>query len=280
MKIPFIKIEGLGNDYIYVDKTSFARKKAAYAPLARAISDRRHGVGSDGLIVIERLGPDSAFMTVHNSDGSLAKFCGNGLRGTALYFKTVYKSRARRFMIATRWDEYIIEVTRAGERMAIVKADLGTPSFDPRALGLQGDFISGLGIQLELNGRRRTIYCVAMPNPQTVIFVDNFDFDWQKEGAALEKSPIFKDRTNVMFVRVDSAKKLSVMPWERGSGATSACGSGAAAATVISGLLELTRGEVTVAMPGGLLKTLWDIGDNHIYQEGPTRIVFSGSYIH
>jgi len=280
VNIPFIKIEGLGNDYIYVDKSRFVRKKVNFPSLARAISDRRRGVGADGLIVMEKLGPDSASMVIYNRDGSEARFCGNGLRGTALYFRNVYKAKRNRLNIATRWSEYSIRVVRADRSSAMVCAFLGSPSFDPVSIGLNAGMKTGLGIEMLLNSRKRLVYCVALPNPHAVMFVDNFDFSWQEEGAALEKSPIFKNGTNVMFTKVDSTDKLTIFPWERGSGATAACGSGAAAATVISSLLGYTRGNVTSNMPGGSLVTRWDIEENQIYQEGPTRIAFSGSYIH
>jgi diaminopimelate epimerase len=276
--IPFIKIEGLGNDYVYVDKGGLARRTTSLASLARAISNRRRGVGSDGLIVVERLGAGSAFMRVFNSDGSEAKFCGNGLRGMALFMRSAYKCKGKKFDIFTRWSDYNIEVIKAQTGTAVIRADLGSPSFDCRELGIAGDLVNCIGIRIKVRGAWRALYCVAMPNPHAVILVDNFYFDWRAEGSLIEKNRLFKNGINVMFTKVDSNNRISVVPWERGSGATLACGSGAAAATVITGLLGLTRGDVRAVMPGGALVTRWDIEDNRIRQVGQSKIAFSGLY--
>jgi diaminopimelate epimerase len=278
MPIPFLKIEGLGNDYIYVDSGSLRRSKSNLPALARAISDRRRGVGSDGLIVIVKSGPGVASMLIYNRDGSEAKFCGNGLRGVALFLKAVYGARGRKFVVDTRWNEYSIELVKSVKGVATVKASLGSPSFDCRRVGLVGEYVNCLGIRIPVAGGERILNCVALPNPHAIIFVDNFDFDWQKEGMEIEKNPIFRDGVNVMFTRVDSPRRITVTPWERGSGATAACGSGAAAATVISHLLKRTESQVTIRLPGGTLVTRYDIAANQIFQTGPTRIAFSGFY--
>jgi diaminopimelate epimerase len=277
VEISFIKIEGLGNDYIFVDESAFRRRRVIFASLARSVSHRRYGIGSDGLIVVRKLGPASAFMDIYNADGSRAEFCGNGLRGTALYIKSVYKAGSNEYSIFTRWRKYRIVLATWNGKSGLVKASIGAPSFDSAEIGFKGS--NCLGIEINPAGTKRVLYCVAMPNPHAVIFVDDFDFDWQKEAKIIEMSPMFKNRINVMYARIDSPKKVTLVPWERGSGATMACGSGAAAVTVISNLLELTKGAVTVRMPGGSLSTRWDIGKNEVYQQGPARISFSGIYI-
>lgn len=277
MKIPFIKIEGLGNDYLYIDRKSLPSKGANLPKLSRQMSDRHLGIGSDGLIVIEKSGTDSAFMEIYNSDGSKAEMCGNGLRGTLPYLKTVYKSKRKKFLISTEFDDYEVEFMKATKGNALVQASLGAPKFESKSIGYIGDDKNCLGITLTFLDKTWTLYCVAMPNPHAVLFVNDYNFDWRNVGMAIENNEIFENRINVMFAKVESKNRISVMPWERGAGATMACGSGAAAATVISNLLEYTKGEVTAMMPGGSLKTTWNIGENIVYQEGPTRIVFSGS---
>ncbi len=276
MDIPFIKIEGLGNDYIFVDDSVFRGRKMRFPSLARAISHRRFGVGSDGLIIVKKIDSKSASMTIYNSDGSQAEFCGNGLRGTALYIKSVYKAKGNEFSVSTKWREYRTNIVKTYGNSAMIRASLGAPSFDSKDVGFNGP--NCLGVEVTPAGIPRQLYCVAMPNPHAVIFVDDFDFSWQNEGMILEKSKLFKNGINVMFARVDSPKRISLMPWERGSGPTMACGSGAAGATVISNLLEMTKGPVTVQMPGGTLLTRWDIAENQVYQAGPARIAFSGTY--
>jgi len=171
-----------------------------------------------------------------------------------------------------------LEVIKSDSLTAVVGAFLGKPSFDPRDIGYAGGGSNCMGIPVFAGGNERILYCVAMPNPQAVIFVDNFDFDWQKEGMELENAPIFKNKINVMFTRVHSKNRVDVRPWERGSGATRACGSGAAAVTVISRMLGYTDTDINVAMPGGDLRTRWDIGENEIYQSGLSRVAFTGIF--
>lgn len=272
MEIPFIKIEGLGNDYIYIDAPR--RGKISYPNLARAMSNRHHGVGGDGIIVMRQTGDKSAGMEIYNSDGSQAEFCGNGLRGTALYLKTFYKTPGKHFTIATHWNIYQIELLSANP--ARVMAEMGSPSFEPEEIGFLGK--NCMGVPIKIGRETYTAYCAALGNPHAVIFVDDFDFDWKSAGAAIENNRLFKNNINVMFTKIESRTKITVFPWERGSGATQACGSGAAAATVVSNLLEYTKGAVRCEMPGGILITKWNIEENKVYQEGPTRIAFSGIY--
>ena len=278
MEIPFIKIENAGNDYIYVRESSISRLKSGPGALARRISDRNKGVGSDGLIVVDILDVGSASIRVFNRDGSEAKLCGNGLRGTVLFLRKTQKSRGRHFKIFTRWGEYDLDLIKSGKDHIETGLHLGQPSFASDDIGYAGEEKNCMGISYSKGDTNRTLYCVAMPNPHAVILVDNFDFDWQKEGMEIEKSSIFKDGINVMFARVDSRKKITVCPWERGSGVTLACGSGAAAVTVVSGMLGYTDKKIVVAMPGGSLKTSWDMGENEIYQSGPSRIACTGFY--
>jgi diaminopimelate epimerase len=278
MEIPFIKIQNVGNDYIYIDSKSFSRGKISKSLLARRISHRHTGVGSDGIFIVEKTGSASAFVQMYNSDGSVMKFCGNGVRGTALYLREKYKSRSKSYLILTSLGEYDISVKNTTGSRLRSRLRIGNPSFDSSVIGYSKKSKNCLGVKLKGFKKSWIAYGVAMPNPHTVIFVDNFDFDWQKEGEAVEHSPFFPDRTNVMFTAVKSKRKLIVKPWERGAGATLSCGSGAGAATVISGLLGYTRGQVSVNMPGGILKTEWDISENCVYQEGTSEIVCAGFY--
>lgn len=279
MEIPFIKIDNSGNDYIYMDERSIRRRKINVPRLARRLSERNMGVGSDGLIIVRQVGQDEAFMRIFNRDGSEAEFCGNGLRGVCLFLKRVCGSRRREFTISTVMDDYRANLVKTSGPSAVVRVSLGGPVFDSAVVGYRGGNGLCMGLDLEIAGNRRTLNCVGMPNPFAVIFVDNFDFDWQKEGGELEHSPLFSNGINVMFTRIDSRHRITVMPWERGSGATLACGSGAAAAVSISGLLGFTGGNVSVVMPGGTLETTWNMERNEIFQEGPSRIVFSGSFL-
>jgi diaminopimelate epimerase len=235
-------------------------------------------VGSDGIFVVGKTGPASAFVEMYNSDGSSMKFCGNGVRGTALYLRDRFKSRSRIYSVSTSLGEYEVQVNKTSGAGLRSRLRIGNPSFDSSVIGYSKKSKNCLGVKIKGVRKNWTAYCVAMPNPHAVIFIDNFEFDWQKEGEAIEHSPLFPGRTNVMFTAVESKRKMTVMPWERGAGATLSCGSGAAAATVISGLLGYTGGLVSVKMPGGILKTEWDISENSVYQEGSSEIVCAGIY--
>jgi len=277
MNLPFIKIQNLGNDYVYIDAKSISRLKISYSKLAQKISHRNYGVGSDGLFIVDITGKSSAAVRMFNPDGSEMELCGNGLRGTALYLRKEHQMRSQRLVISTRWKDYNLDYVKSIKNSILFKADLGFPIFESNAVGYTGDSVNALGLKIKAGSSHRTLYCVAMPNPHAVIFVDNFDFNWQTEGEIIEGSPLFKNRINVMFTQVISKNKINMLPWERGVGPTMACGSGAAAATVVSGLLEMTKGVVNVIMPGGKLKTSWDIKSNNVLQEGLSEIAFSGN---
>lgn len=278
MEIPFIKIDSAGNDYVYVNHKGLGKAGSKIGALARSISERHSGVGSDGLIVVDILDSGSAAMRIFNNDGSEAELCGNGLRGVALYARAAASMRKKRFRVLTPWNSYDLEILDSDSTGARVEARLGGPSFDPAAIGWLGDSRSCFGVEAAVCATARTLYCLAMPNPHAVIFVDNFDFDWQKEGREIENYRLFRNRTNVMFARVDSKKKVTVLPWERGSGPTRSCGSGAAAVTVASRMLGFTDPGIVVSMPGGKLKTRWNMGDDVIYQSGKSRIAFTGIF--
>ncbi len=278
MIIPFIKIQNVGNDYIYIDKKSLSRHKISKSLLAKRICDRHKGAGSDGIFILENMSPDSAFAEMYNSDGSSMEFCGNGMRGASLYLRETYKSRLKSFIILTSYNEYEVKIIRSSKSNQNARLKIGNPSFDSGVIGYSKKTKNCLGVRIKGGRKTWVSYGVAMPNPHAVIFIEKFDFDWRKEGSIIENSSLFKNRINVMFTRVDSKRKLTVRPWERGAGPTLSCGSGAAAATVISGLLGYTKGNVSVYMPGGVLRSKWDISENAVYQEGSSDIVCSGFY--
>lgn len=278
MIIPFIKIDNAGNDYVYIRGDSISRRNINIKSLARQISDRNRGVGADGLIVVDILDRGSAFMRIFNSDGSESELCANGMRGVVLYLRKTQKSKRRRYSVATRWREYELDLVKSDKSSILVGTFLGSPSFSAKDIGFGGEGKQCLGFRLKARRKERELYCLALPSPHAVIFVDNFGFSWQEEGREIENSPLFSNRINVMFARVDSRRSVTVLPWERGSGATLACGSGAAAVCVISHLLGKTGSNIGVRMPGGVLNTKWDLSENQIYQTGSSRVAFTGLF--
>jgi len=277
MKIPFIKIDNAGNDYIYVSARTVSRVKSI-PDLARAISDRNSGAGSDGLITVKSINATTAGISIYNSDGSIAELCGNGLRGTVLYLKKEFGRSGRKYSISTKWNEYSVDVIGSKKATAVIGADLGNPLFDADSIGYLGTERNCMRVSVKTSGGIRTAHCIAMPNPHAVIFVDNFDFDWQKEGGEIETNRLFKRGINVMYAKIETKNKITMRPWERGSGATRSCGSGAAAVGVAANLLGLANREVQISMPGGVISTKYDIGENSVYQSGPSRVAFTGIF--
>ena len=278
MKLRFIKIQNAGNDYIYIDKKHLSRQKISRSILAKKICDRRRGVGADGIFIVDILAPNEALVEMRNSDGSSMEFCGNGVRGATLYMNENFKSRSRLYKISTVFNSYEISVLKRKDHSQTARLRIGNPSFESSAIGYSKKAKTCLGIKVKGNKKNWEAYCIAMPNPHAVIFVDNFDFQWQNAGKEIENNPLFTNRINVMFTMIKSKSGLSVMPWERGAGPTLSCGSGGAGAAIISHLLGYTFKKVSVQMPGGVLKTEWDISENAVYQEGPSEIVCSGIF--
>lgn len=274
----FTKMTGLGNDYIYVDCTDGTKLKNI-PEMAKKLSDRHFGIGADGLILIDK--PDnkqSDFkMRIFNSDGSEAEMCGNGIRCVAKYIHDHNLSTNDKIAIDTLAGIKKVKILENDEGVcneAIV--DMGEPIFQDRNIpyNVYEPFNKDLDINVEGEKMRFTV--VSMGNPHAVTFVEDLD-DLQIEmcGPVIESNPIFPNRTNVEFVQIIDKNNIRVRVWERGVGETFACGTGACAAVVASGLNGYTDEIVNVSLPGGKLKIEWG-KDNHIYMQGPATTVFEG----
>lgn len=274
----FTKMTGLGNDYIYVDCTDGTKLKNI-PEMAKKLSDRHFGIGADGLILIDK--PDnkqSDFkMRIFNSDGSEAEMCGNGIRCVAKYIHDHNLSTNDKIAIDTLAGIKKVKILENDEgecNEAIV--DMGEPIFQDKNIpyNVYEPFNKDLDINVEGEKMRFTV--VSMGNPHAVTFVEDLD-DLQIEmcGPVIESNPIFPNRTNVEFVQIIDKNNIRVRVWERGVGETFACGTGACAAVVASGLNGYTDEIVNVSLPGGKLKIEWG-KDNHIYMQGPATTVFEG----
>ena len=274
----FTKMTGLGNDYIYVDCTDGTKLKNI-PEMAKKLSDRHFGIGADGLILIDK--PDnkqSDFkMRIFNSDGSEAEMCGNGIRCVAKYIHDHNLSTNGKIAIDTLAGIKKVKILENDEGVcneAIV--DMGEPIFQDKNIpyNVYEPFNKDLDINVEGEKMRFTV--VSMGNPHAVTFVEDLD-DLQIEmcGPVIESNPIFPNRTNVEFVQIIDKNNIRVRVWERGVGETFACGTGACAAVVASGLNGYTDEIVNVSLPGGKLKIEWG-KDNHIYMQGPATTVFEG----
>lgn len=267
----FVKMHGLGNDFIVVEALSF-EDAARFQAVSPAWCDRHFGIGADGVLVT---GPDpqaDIFMRIFNPDGSEAEMCGNGIRCIALYARQTGHVDKDAFMVRTRVGLRPVQLT-ADEA---VRVDMGCPILEPSAIPVQGQG-SSLDIPVKAAGEWFKVNAISMGNPHAVIFTgDARQIPLAEWGAAVEKHPIFPAATNVEFAEVRSRSELVVRVWERGAGITLACGTGACACAVASHLQGHTGREVLVHLPGGDLLIEWSRDDDHVYMTGPAREVFRG----
>lgn len=287
MLIPFAKMHGAANDYIFVDCTAELPVAEAELPaLARQMSDRRRGIGSDGLILILPAPvPDTAFgFRMFNRDGSEGEMCGNGMRCFARYVVSRGLTDLTDFVVATKSGPIRCWVV-PGEQTDewAVTCDLGTPRLSrdevPTALppGADGRVVEQ---RLELGGRVFAVTALSTGVPHAVLFVGDLEgLPWRQLGRELETHAAFPRRTNVEFARVVRRDWAEVKVWERGSGETMACGTGACAVVVAGVLTGRLDRKARISLPGGDLEVVWRDSDGHVLLSGPAAEVFQGIFI-
>lgn len=273
----FTKMQGLGNDYVYVDAF---REFVDDAPgLARRVSDRRFGIGSDGLILIRPSSVADFRMEMYNADGSRGEMCGNGLRCVAKYVHD--HGIARKTALAGETDAGIkhIDLVVEGGKAVGARIDMGAPRLERADIPMLGPPGRVVAERLHAAGRDLVVTCVSMGNPHCVTFVDDPDaFPVASVGPAVENHPSFPRRTNAEFVRVVSPREIVQRTWERGSGETFACGTGACAVAVAARLNGFTGPDVTIRLRGGDLRVEWQGEGRPVFMTGPAVEVFSGDW--
>jgi diaminopimelate epimerase len=272
MKIAFTKMHGIGNDFIVIDcrDNTPGSQLSGLGELSRRLCDRRFGIGADQLLLLETSQTSDFAMRIFNADGSEVEMCGNGIRCLAKYIWD--RGFSYRNILEIETPAGIIRPERAGE---MVKVDMGEPLLEGRLIpvALDGQIINK---PLAIADREFAITCVSMGNPHAVIVVDTVEaFDVRRYGPVIEHHPLFPKRTNVEFIQVLGPDNIRMRVWERGSGETLACGTGASAVGVAANLLGLTRKKTTVHLLGGDLQIEWS-GNNHVYMTGPAVEVFEG----
>ncbi len=274
--IHFTKMQGAGNDYIYVDTSLYYIANPAAAAVKG--SDRHIGIGADGLVLISRAdGIDADFsMRIFNADGSEADMCGNASRciGKYVYEKGLSRKNLIRLQTASGVKNLWLKVGEDGSTVENVIVDMLEPVLD-----CKDQFIGSYGKENELKalGRKFTGMFVSMGNPHFVVFCDDADtIDIAAYGAALEKNPAFPQRCNIEFAKVISPERIRTRVWERGSGITKACGTGACATAVAALLCERASNKVTIEMDGGNLDIEWNPPVGHVYLSGPAELVYEG----
>jgi len=277
MRLPFTKMHGIGNDYVYVD--AFATRVADPAAVARAVSPRRTGIGSDGLILICPSEAADCRMEMYNADGSRGEMCGNGIRCVAKYAYDHGLARKPRLAIETDAGIKTVDLEVEGGLVARVTVDMGAPILDGAAIPVRAEG-RVVDAPLEVDGQSFRVTCVSMGNPHCVLFVPSTaDAPVTTLGPRIESDPFFPRKVNVEFIEVlgaAPASRLRMRVWERGSGETAACGTGACAAAVAAVLTGRARREVDVELLGGDLHIEWRDADDHVYMTGSATEVFSG----
>lgn len=274
----FTKMHGLGNDYVYVD--TFDQSVPDPAAMAIAVSRPHFGVGADGLVLIGPSTEADYAMRMFNADGSEGEMCGNAVRCIGKYVHDRGLTAKTRVTLATRGGIKTLELQLQGGSVEQVTVDLGEPALSPASLPVTLAGAQVLNHPLSIDGQTHHISCVSMGNPHAVIFVDDPQaVDVHGIGRQIEHHPLFPKRTNVEFVRVWRRDLLEMRVWERGSGETLACGTGAAASLVAAVLNGLADRSAVVQLTGGELHVHWDARDNHVYQTGPATFVFDGVWL-
>jgi diaminopimelate epimerase len=274
----FTKMHGAGNDYVYVD---CFRNPIPHDPpgLSRAMSDRHTGVGADGLILICPSDKADARMRMFNADGSEAEMCGNGVRCVAKFLYEHGLVRKNTLAIETGRGVLALDLEIQSGSVRQVRVDMGEPILDAARIPttLPGD--PPVNVPLQIGDRRFQVTCVSMGNPHCIIFVDALTDELVcGVGPKVETHAEFPRRTNTEFVQVNGPDAVVMRVWERGSGETLACGTGACAVAVAGVLTGKTQRRVVVHLRGGDLRLYWSETDNHVYMTGPAVEVFSGDW--
>jgi diaminopimelate epimerase len=276
--ITFTKMHGTGNDYIYIDNRDNRIKKPN--ELAQEMSDRHYGIGSDGLILIMKSATSDFRMRMFNADGSEAEMCGNGIRCFAKYVFDHGLTDKKSLDIETLAGIKHLELTIHNKKVTSAMVDMGEPILRRDRipmLGKPGMVVSEI-LQLP-DGASFEITALSMGNPHSVIFVEDVErFPVEKYGPIIESHDFFPQRTNVEFVQIVTRDEVIQRTWERGSGETLACGTGASAVTVASIITKQTDRQLTIHLRGGDLKTEWREETNRVYMTGPAVEVFQGQW--
>lgn len=271
----FTKMHGIGNDYVYVN--CLQEKVEDPSGTARKISDRHFGIGSDGLILIKPSEKADFQMDMYNADGSKGAMCGNGIRCVAKFVYDYGLTDKTSIAVETGSGIKYLDLTVENNKVTMVKVDMGEPDLTASHIPIKAQTEQVIDEPIEVDGKTYRITGVSMGNPHGVVFLDDIDsLDIEKIGPSFENHVRFPDRINTEFVQLDNRSHVRMRVWERGSGETLACGTGACAVAVACVVNGLTQREVTVSLRGGDLKICWDEKDGHVYMTGPATVVFDG----
>ena len=285
----FWKMEGTGNDFIIIDylNNTVQNPISDYHNAARKICDRHFGIGGDGLLLV--LPPSDRKndfkMRIFNADGSEAEMCGNGIRCFTHYLSQKKLSSTKKINVETKAGLIRPKLIKKEKNYALIKVNMGKPVFSPEKIpvnleGFSQNKVTDYPLIIKPENKQYNINCISMGNPHTVIFKEEVDnINLKKWGPKIEQMDIFPQNTNVEFVQVINRQEIKMRVWERGSGITLACGTGACAAVVAGINKKLLANNVKVQLPGGNLFIEWKRQkDSPVQMTGPSHIVFKGSF--
>lgn len=276
--IKFTKMHGLGNDYVYIDATAKTGQKIENeSDLAKFVSNRHFGIGSDGLILICDSKVADFKMRMFNYDGSEAEMCGNGIRcvGKFVYDKGLTNKTTVKIETLAGIKTLILN-TKDG-KVETARVDMGEPILEAEKIPVISTEKPVKNLELEAENKKFKFTCVSMGNPHAITIVENTkEFDVEKYGKVLEIDKAFPKKANIEFAQIIDRQNINMRVWERGAGETLACGTGACATAVACNLNGLTDRKVNIELLGGTLNIEWNETDNHVYMTGPAVTVFDG----
>ena len=271
----FTKMQGCGNDYVYVN--GFENKIDNPNKLSEIVSDRHFGIGSDGLIVINPSEKADFKMSMYNADGSEGKMCGNGIRCVAKYVYDNKMTDKTTIAVETLSGIKTLELNVKNDKVETVKVNMGTPILLPKDVPVVSDKDKVVDEPIVIDDKEYRITCVSMGNPHAITFIENTDdLEIETIGPKFENNPIFPDRVNTEFIQILDRNTVKMRVWERGSGETFACGTGACATVCTRVLNGLTDEKVTVKLLGGDLFIEYNREENTVYMTGPAKVSFTG----
>lgn len=271
----FTKMHGIGNDYVYVN--CFVEKIENPSEVAVKVSNRNYAVGSDGLIMIKPSKVADFEMEMYNADGSRGEMCGNGIRCVGKYVYDYGLTDKTNVSVETLAGIKHLELNVEDGKVKLIRVDMGSPDLVPANIPIVADGESIVHAPILVDGEEYCITGVSMGNPHAVVFMDDVQgLEIEKIGPKFENHERFPNRINTEFVRVIDRHTAEMRVWERGSGETLACGTGACAVAVACILNGLTEDRLTVKLLGGDLQIEWDREENKVYMTGPAEVSFEG----
>lgn len=277
MKIRFTKMQGCGNDYVYINGFTEKIEQEKKPDFVRRVSDRHFGIGSDGVIFINPSKEADFEMEMFNADGSRSEMCGNGIRCVAKFVHDKGMTETSEFSIISGGQVKYMHLTVEEGVTKAVRVDMGEPVLVPAQVPVIAEGQQAVDEPITVCGQQYRMTCVSMGNPHAVVFMEDVDhLDIERIGPHFENHERFPRRTNTEFVEVLDRQHVKMRVWERGTGETLACGTGCCATAVACVLNGLTDRHVTVDVLGGSLMIDWDEATNRVFMTGPAEFVFEG----